>query len=282
MQVIFPRDKEAAVYKKPVILALLSIGLLLLLLSCGPGAPKNTLEKVKREGKLIVATHPVNPPFEFGAGTGVDGFDYDLAEAVARGLGVKTQWIKKQFEQCFEYLKNGEVDMVVNAVTITPEREKDFLFSEPYFTTGQIMAVRKEREDIKTVADLKGKKVGVQKETTAEEFLLRLGKGEVDIVEFDSFDEALFELNRKLLDAVVGDAPTLQYDIQLLPNLRSVGPLLTSEQYGIVFRKSDVELKNEVDKIIKKMKESGEIDELVKKWKLDLPAVEPTATPGKK
>lgn len=249
--------------------------LLLALAGCGPGAPKNTLDKVKREGKIIIATHPVNPPFEFGAGTGVDGFDYDLTEAVARGLGVKTQWIKKQFEQCFEYLDTGEVDMVVNAVTITPEREIKYLFSQPYFSTGQIIAVRKEREDIKTSNDLRGKKVGVQKETTAEEYLQKLGKGEVDIVEFDSFDEALFELNRKLLDAVVGDAPTLQYDIQLLPNLRAIGTLLTNEQYGLVFRKNDVELKNAVDQIIQKMKDSGELNDLVKKWKLDLPVAEP-------
>lgn len=249
--------------------------LLLALAGCGPGAPKNTLDKVKREGKIIIATHPVNPPFEFGAGTGVDGFDYDLTEAVARGLGVKTQWIKKQFEQCFEYLDTGEVDMVVNAVTITPEREIKYLFSQPYFSTGQIIAVRKEREDIKTSNDLRGKKVGVQKETTAEEYLQKLGKGEVDIVEFDSFDEALFELNRKLLDAVVGDAPTLQYDIQLLPNLKAIGTLLTNEQYGLVFRKNDVELKNAVDQIIQKMKDSGELNDLVKKWKLDLPVAEP-------
>lgn len=262
--------------RKALIAWILLTGLALVMISCGPGEPKNTLEKVKKEAKLIVATHPVNPPFEFGAGTGVDGFDFDLTEAIAKKMGVKTEWIKKQFEQCFEYLQTSEVEMVINAVTITPERTKTFLFSTPYFETGQIIATRKERTDINSAQDLKGKKVGVQKQTTAEDFLLSMGKGEIEIVPFDSFDDALFELNRKLLDAVVGDAPTIQFDLRMLTNLKTVGQLLTKEQYGIVFRKNDLELKNEVDKIILQMKSSGELKELEKKWNLELTLTEPT------
>ncbi len=255
---------------KSAIKIIVALGLVTLLFSCGTGTPKNTLEKIKKEGKLVIATHPVNPPFEFGAGTGVDGFDYDLAENIAKDMGVETQWIKKQFDKCFEYLKTGEVDMVINAVTITPERETEYLFSDPYFETGQIIAVRKERDDIKTADDLKGKKVGVQKNTTAEAYLKNMG--DVDIVEFDSFDDALFELNRKLLDAVVGDAPTIQYDIRLLANLKTVGQLLTHEKYGIVFRKNETELRDAVNKILEKMKQNGKLQELIEKWKLETPA----------
>jgi len=266
------------VKRTAILISLFVITSLLLSIGCGPGEPKTTLEKIKRENKLIIGTHPFNPPFEFGSGTGVDGFDYELTEAIAREMGVKTQWIKKNFEECFEYLQTKKVDLVVNAVTITPERSREFLFSTPYFTTGQVIAIRREREDILSVDDLQGKRVGVQKDTTADAFMKEIG-GTVEIVRFDSFDDALFELNRKLLDAVVGDAPTLIYDLKLLTNLRTVGNLLTKEEYGLVFRKSDPELKAEVDRIIKKLQDSGELGEMVKKWKLDITPEDTAATP---
>lgn len=250
--------------------------LLLAVAGCGPSTPKNTLEKVTHERKLTIATHPVNPPFQFGAGTGVDGFDYDLVQAIAKEMGTDTQWFKKQFDKCFDYLRTGDVDIVINAVTITPERQEEFLFSDPYFETGQIIAIRKDREDIKNPEDLKGKRVGVQRGTTAEQFLLALGEGAVTIMPFDSFDDALFELNRTLLDAVVGDAPTILYDIRLLSNLRTVGELLTREEYGIVMRKGDIELQAEINRILSVLRENGTIDALVEKWQLNKPLdVEP-------
>lgn len=250
----------------PVLLALAA---LFLCTNCGSSEPRNTLEKIKKEGKIVIATHPVNPPFEFGAGTGVDGFDYELGQAIAKELGVESQWVKRPFEKSFEALESGEADIVFNAVTITPERQKTYLFSTPYFQTGQTIAIRKDREDIKSIDDLKGKKIGVQKNTTAEAFLKAKGFTAAEITPYESTDDALFELNRKLLDAVVGDAPTLEFDIRMLTNLTVIGPLLTKEDYGVVLRQKDAELKSSIDAIIKKLEQSGELAKLVKKWKLD-------------
>ncbi len=239
-------------------------------ISCGPSAPKNTLEKVLQKKRIYVAVHPVNPPFEFGSGVGIDGFDKDVMENIAKELGVKVIWIKKSFDECFKVLKDGDADCVINALTITPERKKEFDFSIPYYETGQMIAVRKERDDIKDVKDLEGKKVGVQKDSTAEAFLKKLNSdGKITIVTYDSFDDALFELNRKLVDAVVGDAPTLLYESKELRNIKVVGKLLTHEKYGIAFRKGDVEIRNKINSILRKLKSSGVIEELVKKWGLN-------------
>lgn len=239
--------------------------------SCGSGGGGGTLDKVKREKRLKIATHPVNEPFEFGSGTEVDGFDVDLCNAIARELGAETRWIKREFDECFEFLKSGDADIVINAVTITPEREKDYLFSAPYFETGQIVAVAKDNDSVKSSDDLRGKKVGCQKNTTSEQFLQAMGKGAVNIDnQYNSPEDALGDLNRRLLDAVVGDAPTLLVNIaKNNPNCKLVGNLLTKESYGVVIRKDDKDLKAEIDKIIQKLKDSGEIAALVKKWNLD-------------
>ncbi len=247
-----------------------AISMLIFLISCGPSAPKNTLEKVLQKKQIFVAVHPVNPPFEFGSGVGIDGFDKDIMENIAKKLGVEVVWIKKSFDECFKVLLSGDADCVINALTITPEREKKFDFSIPYYETGQMIAVRKERTDIKDVSDLFGKKVGVQRDSTAENFLRSHNSDEkITIVTYDSFDDALFELNRKLLDAVVGDAPTLLYESKELRNIKVVGKLLTHEEYGIAFRKGDIEIREKINSILSKMKRDGVIDELIKKWGLN-------------
>jgi len=245
-----------------------------MLLNCGTGGPANTLEKIRQEKYIAIAIHPVNPPFEYGAGTGVKGFDADLAELIAKEMQVEAKWIKKPFDKCFEYLRKGDVDMVINAVTITENRQEEFLFSDPYFETGQIIAVKEDVDNIETTEDLMGKKVGVQRNTTADLYLRREGKNEINIQPYDSFEDALFDLNRDLLDAVVGDAPTILYNIrELFPSIKTVGDLLTDEKYGIVFRTTDTELCNEVNRILAKLKQDGTLDDLVKKWNL-VPAME--------
>lgn len=255
---------------KNLILFFLSFFILVFLFSCGPSAPKNTLEKVLQKKQIFVAVHPVNPPFEFGSGVGIDGFDKDIMVNIAKKLGVEVVWIKKSFDECFKVLKSGDADCVINALTITPEREKEFDFSVPYYETGQMIAVRKERTDIKDVADLKGKRVGVQRDSTGENFLKSHNQdGSIKIVEYDSFDDALFELNRKLLDAVVGDAPTLIYESKDLRNIKVVGKLLTKEEYGIAFRKGDNEIREKINSILETMKKDGVIDRLINKWGLN-------------
>jgi len=255
--------------KKAIIQNALLVGLLILVLSCGPGGPQNNLEKIKKDKYMVVAIHPVNPPFEYGAGTGVKGFDADLIENISKEMNVEAKWIKKPFDKCFDYLKKGDVDMVINAVTITSKRKEEFLFSDPYFETGQIISVKKKVEDINSVEDLLGRKVGVQKSTTAELYLREKGQNEINIQPYDSFEDALFDLNRELLDAVVGDAPTMLYNIrELFPSIKTVGTLLTTEKYGIVFKKSDTQLCAEVNRILKKLEQNGTLQYLSQKWSL--------------
>ncbi len=262
--------REVKLRGKLFVLIFSLVFLTIFFVSCGPSAPKNTLEKVLQKKRIYVAVHPVNPPFEFGSGVGIDGFDKDVMENIAKELGVEVVWIKKSFDECFKVLKDGDADCVINALTITPEREKEFDFSIPYYETGQMIAVRKERDDIKDVKDLEGKKIGVQRDSTAEAFLKKLNSsGKITIVTYDSFDDALFELNRKLVDAVVGDAPTLLYESKELRNIKVVGKLLTHEKYGIAFRKGDVEIKNKINSILRKLKSSGVIEGLIKKWGLN-------------
>src|SRR5689334_9185004 len=93
---------------------------------------------------LYVAIQPVNNPFGFSAGTQITGFDAELAEAISKKIGVRVRWVPKSFSELFETLAAKRADMIISVISVTEERKEKFAFSEPYFQSGQILAIRKE------------------------------------------------------------------------------------------------------------------------------------------
>src|SRR3982751_1721057 len=146
-----------------------AISILLLLLFLPPHAfAQSSLERVRRSGELRVGTDATYPPFESAEGGVYEGFDVDLAKAIARELGVQARFINSGFDGIFPALQNGSFDVVMSSVTITPERSASMLFSDPYYDSGQLIAVNENTQGVTTPDDLKGKRVGVQINTTAQ------------------------------------------------------------------------------------------------------------------
>jgi len=223
---------------------------------------------MKKNKMVRIATDAVNLPFEFGAGTGVQGFDVDVGTEIGKDLGFEVKWVKIPFERIFDILRNGEAELIISAISITPERKKEFAFSEPYFNSGNTIAKRRDKGDIRDLASLARKKVGVQSGTTGATFMetQKVATG-ITLTKYPTLDDALGALNRTEIDAVVGDEPILTYSIyKSFNNLVTLGTHLTEEQYGVVVRKSDVDLLASVNKTVERLKKSGEIEALRKKW----------------
>ncbi len=237
----------------------------------GCGGEKSSPEaftQMKKYKSVRIVTDAVNMPFEFGAGTGVQGLDVDIGTEVAKDLGYEVKWVKAPFERLFEILKNGEAELVISAISITPERKKEFALSDPYYDSGNTIARRKDKLDIKDLAGLAGKKVGVQSSTTGDLFMAsqKVAAG-VTIVKFPTLDDALGALNRTEIEAAVGDEPILTYSIyKSFANLMTIGVHLTDEKYGIVARKTEKELITKVNATLERLKKSGELENLKKKW----------------
>jgi glutamine transport system substrate-binding protein len=239
------------------------------LIGCGGQKEGPDAAAAMKKNKMVrIATDAVNLPFEFGEGTGVKGFDVDIGSEIGKDLGYEVKWVKIPFERIFDILKNGEAELILSAISITPERKKEFAFSEPYFTSGNTIAKRRDKQDIRDLASLTRKKVGVQSGTTGAALMesQKVATG-VTLTKYPTLDDALGALNRTEIDAVVGDEPILTYSIyQSFPNLVTIGTHLTEEQYGVVVRKSDVDLLTSVNKTLERLKKSGEIEALRKKW----------------
>src|SRR5215212_7808418 len=118
------------------------VATLLLLLFCQtPILAQSALERVKQSGELRIGTDATYPPLESAEGGQFTGFDIDLGNAIARELGVRARFINASFDGIFPALQNGTFDAVMSSVTITPERSASKLFSDPYYDSGQLVAV---------------------------------------------------------------------------------------------------------------------------------------------
>jgi ABC-type amino acid transport substrate-binding protein len=251
--------------------SLLIVSIALSLVGCGGNGPEehDAMAAVEKNKFVRIATDAVNLPFEFGAGTGVQGLDVDIGNEIGKDLGYEVRWVKSSFDRLFEILKNGETELVLSAISITEDRKKELAFSEPYYDSGNTIAKRRDKPEIKDLAGLAGKKVGVQSGATGHKFMTsQTTASNVTIVPFKTLDDALGALNRTEVDAVVGDEPILTYSIyksfsQLIPLL---GTRLTEEQYAVVARKNDKELLAKVNATIARLKKSGELEALRQKW----------------
>ena len=232
---------------------------------------QSALTRVRTTGQLRIGTDATYPPFASAQGGEFSGFDIDLARAVARELGVKPLFVNASFDGIFPALQNGSFDIVVSAVTITPERRAVLLFSDPYIDAGQLLAVRRDQSGIRGPADLSGKRVGVQINTTAQ-FDMEKRAG-VILSKYNTIDLALLDLQNSRLDAVVGDAPVLRYMTRLsFPELTTAGTQFTDEKLGIVLAPGSEDLRRAVNAALWKIEDSGEYARVYRQWFGDVPA----------
>jgi len=230
-----------------------------------PLLAQTALERVRKSGELRVGTDATYPPFETAEGGQYTGFDIDLANAIAREMNVRAVFTNSGFDGIFPALQNGTFDIVISAVTITPERSATMLFSDPYINAGQLLAVHNDTQGIEKPDDLTGKRIGVQINTTAQfDFEKRTG---VEVVKYDSVALALTDLRNKRIDAVVGDAPVLRYMIlQSFRDLKTIGRQFTDEKLGIVLARDSDDLRRAVNAALWRVIESGEYDRIHQQW----------------
>lgn len=230
----------------------------------------NTLKKIKERGYLTWGTDlEGGAPYAFpdpDDQNKIIGFEIDLAEAIGRELGVKIKYVQNAWDSLIPSLERGDFDVAVNGIEITDEREKRVIFSIPYYIYSEQLVVRHDNENIKSLEDLKGKKVGTLQGAVAQEILEKIGG--VKIKNYSGVVEPYEDLALGRIDAVFLDYPIAAYYAKPNPKLKLVGTLIGEGYYGIAIRKEDKDLKQEIDRILKKLINSGELKQIYEKWGL--------------
>ncbi len=239
--------------------------LLVLVLTVGVFA--GIVDEIKKRGYIVMGTEATYPPFEYvdEKTRQITGFDVEIAEAIARKLGVKLVIKDIAFDGLIPALITGKIDMIVAAMTITEERAKMVAFSDPYFTAGQVIVVRKmDSFRPKSYKDLVGKRVGVQQGTTADIDVSKVSG--VDIVRYTRFTDAFLDLALGRVDAVVLDAAPAQAYVKFNPSLIISSPVLSEEKFGIAVRKEDKDLLKIINEVLKELQAKTAYDYLLDKW----------------
>jgi polar amino acid transport system substrate-binding protein len=223
-------------------------------------------ESMKKHKKVAIVTDARNAPFEFGAGTGVQGLDIDIGNEIGKALNIEVNWVKAQgYEKLFELLKNGEAEMIISAVVKDPKRENEFAFSNPYYETGDVIAHQRSVFEIKDLGSLSGKNVGVSTGRPGDTFLS--SRPNITAKRFPTLDDALGALNRTEISAVVGDEIMLSYSsFNSYPNTTTLPERVNPYQYSIAVRKGENELLATINATIDRLKSGGELQKMIDTW----------------
>ncbi|MGB9750454.1 MAG: transporter substrate-binding domain-containing protein [Caldisericia bacterium] len=225
-----------------------------------------TLKKAQKRGYLLVGSDVTYPPFEYMENGKPVGFDVDLINLVAKEMGLeRAEIMDTAWDGIFAALKTEKFDIIISSVTITEDRKLEMLFSDPYYNSGQIIAVRKDDNRINSENDLKGMVVGVQINTTGD-FAAQEIPGIKEIKRYDDIQQAFQDLEIGRIDAILNDLPVNAYFASTRKNVKLVGNLLTVEQYGIAARLVDTDLINLINNALRSLKESGKYRELYLRW----------------
>lgn len=232
------------------------------------------LKAIKDRGVLKVGVKVDVPKFGFkDPKTGkIEGFEIDLAKALAKKILGDENKIEMQgvvAKTRGPLLDNGDLDIVVATFTITDERKKSYNFTEPYYTDGVGLMVKKS-SGLKSLKDMNGKRIGVPQSATTRKALQaeidKIPGLKVNFLEFGTYAEVKTALDSGRVDAYSIDVAILMGylddSVEILPD--RYAPQL----YGAAIKKSNIALAKLANDTFEDLKKSGEMDKLLKKWGL--------------
>lgn len=231
------------------------------------GTPAASDEDNKEKPTYTVAFEATFAPLEFrDEKTGeFTGFDIELIKAIGEVEGFDVELKDMGFDGIVSSVKTGNIDIGASGLTIDEERLESVDFSTPYYQAGLGVVVRANEDRIKSIEDLKGKKIAVQIGTTGAKYAKTIEGAKV--TDFDQVTDALMEVKNGGADALVNDHPVNQYYVsKSKKDYKIVGEVLESEYYGIAVKKGNTELLEKINNGLDKLKENGEYAKLYKKW----------------
>ena len=275
--------------KKRLLSAVMASAMVLSLAACGGAKTETTAAETTAEkkeetttagtttaetaeaagGTLIVGFDQDFPPMGFVGDNGeYTGFDLDLAKEVASRLGLEYKaqpvaWDSKDME-----LESGNIDCIWNGFTITG-REDDYTWTTPYMANKQVFIVAND-SDIKSQADLAGKNVEVQADSSAETALKEnpdLTNTFGQLLTTADYNTAFMDLEQGAVDAVAMDVIVAGYQIkQRNADFKILDDSLSEEEYGVGFKKGNTELRDKVQATLEEMAADGTLAKISDEW----------------
>lgn len=219
---------------------------------------------------LHFGTSATYEPYEFVDATNqIVGFDIDIANAVCKEMQAKCTFTNQSFDSLIPGLRFKKFDAVIAGMDMTPKREQQVSFSQPYYE-GLSAVVVTRKGAYHSFADLKGKKIGLENGTTHQRYLQDKHK-EIVSAAYDSYLNAFTDLKSNRLEGVFGDVAAIGKWLKNNPDYaimdeRAKDPEYYGKGLGIAVRKGNDALLQEINAALDKVKASPEYAQLQEKW----------------
>ena len=225
--------------------------------------------------KVVIGFDNTFVPMGFQDKSGKNiGFDIDLANAVFEKYGIKVEWQAINWDLKETELKNGNIDLVWNGYSKTEERESVVQFTKQYMVNEQVIVVKKSK-NIKSISQLKDKVLGAQNGSSGydtfnekPEVLKNIVKNN-DATQYESFNEALIDLENDRIDALLIDRVYANYYLKQQNKLDDYSILnagYDSEAFAVGARKADITLVNKINEAFYELYKTGKFQEISNKW----------------
>ncbi|MDY4553509.1 MAG: ABC transporter substrate-binding protein/permease [Streptococcus hyointestinalis] len=222
--------------------------------------PKKTTYKIVSDSSFA--------PFEYqNSSNKYTGFDMELIKAIAKQQGFNITISNPGFDAALNAVQSGQADGVIAGMTITDARKDIFTFSDPYYTSNIILAVKK-GSSIKSYENLKGKTVGAKNGTASYTWLEEnANKYGFEVRAFDEASSMYDSLNSGSIDALMDDEAVLAYAIKQGRNFETPIKGEASGDVGFAVKKgTNAELIEMFNNGLAALKKNGQYDKLVKKY----------------
>lgn len=244
-----------------------------LLLAAAAGAhvvahAADLLETVKARGAIKVALEGTYPPFNYKDQKSGElaGFDVDVAKLLAAKLGVKTEFVTSEWASILAGLQAGKYDVIVSQVTVNPKREQAFDFSVPYeYSMPQLVVRKDEKAQYNTLADLKGKRLGVGQGSVYEQQAKAVPG--IEVRSYPAAPENLRDLAVGRVDAALNDSLMTAYLLKTsdLP-IKAGAKVGKVEKVAAAFKKGNPQFKAAIDKALAEAAADGSLKAISMKW----------------
>lgn len=235
----------------------------------------DTWSTIQKRHRVIIGLDDTFVPMGFRQKDGkLVGFDIDLAKAVFKQYGIEADFQPIDWNMKETELRNRTIDLIWNGYTITPERSKQIAFSRPYLANRQVL-VTKKADNITSFKDMKGKVLGVQTSSSGAslldqhpKMLKQYIKNQTPVM-YDSFNNALMDLDAKRIQGLLIDSVYANYYIQHEKDpasYRTIEGGFTGEDFAVGMRKGDKTMKRKIDAAFQKLANDGELQKIEKKW----------------
>lgn len=225
------------------------------------------MTRIEESGVLKVGFEGTYPPFNYQDDSGeFVGFDVDIATEMADRIGVDVEFITSKWSGLIGGLNADKFDTIIAQMTITAEREESVDFTEPYVTTGAVIVTHNDTNDINSLEDLDGKKVGAAAGTSFADVAESAEGADVKLYE-GGFSTYVNDVVNGRLDALVNDSLVMGFNIGESGHpIKITSELLSKDANAMAIKQGNEDFVAKMDEALASIREDGTYNEIYKKW----------------